>query len=93
MITAVLGFFTNLSLCYGIRDYSALPGPTGLVVSQVTPSLFSCNTLNAFDLLDFMGYAYSSSSPRSLVLDYSGANNDGCDLPAGMCEDGVCALA
>ncbi|KZT40899.1 amino acid transporter [Sistotremastrum suecicum HHB10207 ss-3] len=34
-VTAVLGFFVNISLCYGIRDLSALPGPTGLVFSQI----------------------------------------------------------
>lgn len=34
-ITAVLGWFLVISLCYGIVDPSALPGPTGLVVSQV----------------------------------------------------------
>ncbi|THH08402.1 hypothetical protein EW145_g2730 [Phellinidium pouzarii] len=34
-ITSVLGFFTNISICYGIRDMNALPGPTGLVFSQV----------------------------------------------------------
>ncbi|KZS91098.1 amino acid permease [Sistotremastrum niveocremeum HHB9708] len=34
-ITAVMGFFLNISLCYGIRDLSALPGPTGLVFAQI----------------------------------------------------------
>ena len=33
--TAVLGFFLIISLCYGIRDLSALPGPSGLVFAQV----------------------------------------------------------
>ena len=33
--TAVLGFFLVISLCYGIRDLSALPGPSGLVFAQV----------------------------------------------------------
>lgn len=33
--TAFLGFFLVISLCYGIRDLSALPGPTGLVFAQV----------------------------------------------------------
>lgn len=35
IITAILGFFVNVSLCYGIRDLTVLPGPTGLAVSQV----------------------------------------------------------
>lgn len=35
VLTAILGFFVNVSLCYGIRDLSALPGPTGLVFAQV----------------------------------------------------------
>lgn len=40
IITAILGFFVNVSLCYGIRDLTALPGATGLAVSQViSPSL------------------------------------------------------
>ncbi|KAF8522492.1 amino acid/polyamine transporter I [Hysterangium stoloniferum] len=34
-ITAVVGFFVNVSLCYGIRDLNSLPGPTGLVFSQI----------------------------------------------------------
>ncbi|KAI5120887.1 hypothetical protein M0805_002987 [Coniferiporia weirii] len=34
-ITGILGFFIVISLCYGIRDISALPGPTGLVFSQI----------------------------------------------------------
>lgn len=33
--TAILGFFVNVALCYGIKDISALPGPTGLVVPQI----------------------------------------------------------
>lgn len=33
--TAFLGFFLVISLCYGIHDLSALPGPTGLVFAQV----------------------------------------------------------
>ena len=37
-VTSVLGFFTIVSVCYGIRDMSALPGPTGLVFSQVNTS-------------------------------------------------------
>ncbi|PAV19134.1 APC amino acid permease [Pyrrhoderma noxium] len=32
---AFFGFFLVVSLCYGIRDPSTLPGPTGLVVAQV----------------------------------------------------------
>jgi len=35
ILTAIFGFFVNVSLCYGIRDLSALPGPTGLVFSQI----------------------------------------------------------
>ena len=35
-ITAVLGFFVNVAMCYGIRDYDALPGPTGLAFAQVS---------------------------------------------------------
>ncbi|KAL5514455.1 hypothetical protein ACEPAG_2543 [Sanghuangporus baumii] len=34
-VTSVLGFFTIVSICYGIRDFSALPGPTGLAFSQI----------------------------------------------------------
>jgi len=34
-ITAVVGFFVNVSLCYGVRDLNSLPGPTGLVFSQI----------------------------------------------------------
>ncbi|KIJ23281.1 hypothetical protein M422DRAFT_74895 [Sphaerobolus stellatus SS14] len=33
--TAVFGFFINVALCYGVRDLSALPGPTGLVFAQI----------------------------------------------------------
>lgn len=33
--TAILGFFVNVALCYGIKDIGALPGPTGLVVPQI----------------------------------------------------------
>lgn len=33
--TAILGFFVNVALCYGIKNISALPGPTGLVVPQI----------------------------------------------------------
>ncbi|KAF8512146.1 amino acid/polyamine transporter I [Hysterangium stoloniferum] len=33
--TSFLGFFVNVALCYGIRDFSALPGPTGLVFAQI----------------------------------------------------------
>lgn len=38
--TAFLGFFLVISLCYGIRDLSALPGPTGLVFAQVRGIIF-----------------------------------------------------
>ncbi|KAH8116138.1 amino acid/polyamine transporter I [Phellopilus nigrolimitatus] len=34
-ITSILGFFVNVVVCYGIRDFGALPGPTGLVFSQI----------------------------------------------------------
>ncbi|GJJ09906.1 hypothetical protein Clacol_004130 [Clathrus columnatus] len=33
--TAILGFFVNVALCYGIKDITNLPGPTGLVVPQI----------------------------------------------------------
>lgn len=36
IVTAILGFFVNVAMCYGIRDYDALPGPTGLAFAQVT---------------------------------------------------------
>ncbi|TDL24584.1 hypothetical protein BD410DRAFT_801917 [Rickenella mellea] len=29
------GFFVNIALCYGIRDFASLPGPTGLAFSQI----------------------------------------------------------
>jgi len=35
ILTAILGFFVNVSLCYGIRDITALPGPSGLVFAQI----------------------------------------------------------
>ncbi|KAI5120886.1 hypothetical protein M0805_002986 [Coniferiporia weirii] len=35
VVTAILGFFVNVVICYGIRDFNSLPGPTGLVFSQV----------------------------------------------------------
>ncbi|KAL5498787.1 TPO5_1 [Sanghuangporus vaninii] len=35
VVTAVLGFFLIISACYGIRDISALPGPTGLALAQI----------------------------------------------------------
>jgi len=35
ILTGIFGFFVNVSLCYGIRDLGALPGPTGLVFSQI----------------------------------------------------------
>ncbi|KDQ58795.1 hypothetical protein JAAARDRAFT_193315 [Jaapia argillacea MUCL 33604] len=35
VLTGIFGFFVNVSLCYGIRDMSALPGPTGLAFSQI----------------------------------------------------------
>jgi hypothetical protein len=35
VVTAFLGFFVNVALCYGIKDFSALPGPTGLVFAQI----------------------------------------------------------
>lgn len=38
ILTGIFGFFVNVSLCYGIRDLSALPGPTGLVFAQVGQS-------------------------------------------------------
>lgn len=38
-MTAFLGFFINVALCYGIRDLSTLPGPTGLVFAQVSVDL------------------------------------------------------
>ncbi|KZS91121.1 amino acid permease [Sistotremastrum niveocremeum HHB9708] len=34
-LTAILGFFVNVSLCYGIRDLSTMPGPTGLAFAQI----------------------------------------------------------
>jgi hypothetical protein len=34
-LTAILGFFLNVALCYGIRDIASLPGPSGLVFAQV----------------------------------------------------------
>jgi hypothetical protein len=35
LVIAFLGFFVNVALCYGIKDFSALPGPTGLVFAQI----------------------------------------------------------
>jgi len=35
VFTTFLGFFVNVALCYGIRDFAALPGPTGLVFAQI----------------------------------------------------------
>ena len=40
VVTAVLGFFLIISLCYGIREIDALPGPTGLVTAQVGNYIF-----------------------------------------------------
>ncbi|TFK49035.1 APC amino acid permease [Heliocybe sulcata] len=34
-LTGLFGFFVNVSLCYGIRDFSALPGPTSLAFAQI----------------------------------------------------------
>jgi len=33
--TGFIGFWINVALCYGIRDLSALPGPTELVFAQI----------------------------------------------------------
>ncbi|EPQ52255.1 APC amino acid permease [Gloeophyllum trabeum ATCC 11539] len=34
-LTSIFGFFVNVSLCYGVRDLSTLPGPTQLVFAQI----------------------------------------------------------
>jgi len=35
VLTGIFGFFVIVSLCYGIWDFSALPGPTSLVFAQI----------------------------------------------------------
>lgn len=53
--TAIMGLFVNISLCYGVRDFQSLPGPTGLAFSQVSGLHHAFLIYNGNAGIDLMG--------------------------------------